>query len=162
MKHKPSREVPSAVAAKEPQERFFARQPWTYHTILRLLCLKIFYLSKLLVLLVTAAESSGAVSDFGVWGDTSELQPFSCDPPWHLPTSHHRSPPAICLLGQHGHLYTTPTRQFKSKLAVNGLDCTVWRPHFFSIKTFLQGVAFNMIRSSVTLQLINVYYHSLL
>lgn len=50
---KPNREVPSPVAAEDPQERFFARQSWTYHTVLRLLCLKMVYLSKLLMLLVT-------------------------------------------------------------------------------------------------------------
>ena len=88
---------------------------------------------------------------------------FPLPPPGHLLLSHYPTFPT-CLLRQPGHLPSTSTRQFNSKLVVNGLDCTVWRPHFFSIKTFyfFRGFAFNVTQSSVTGQLINVCYYSLL
>lgn len=66
MRLKPSKEVPGAVAAKEPQERrFFLPGSLGPTTLLRLLCLKAVYLPMLPALSVTAAASSGAIGDFG-------------------------------------------------------------------------------------------------
>lgn len=118
------------------------------------------------VLPVTAA-SSGVIGDFGMWGDIPLFQLFPCHPQgtsFLITSTTCVCLCGQCLLGQQGHLHNTPTRLLKSKLVVNGLACTVRRLYFFSIKTFysFRGFEFNMIGSSVTLQLINVCHCSLL
>lgn len=122
---------------KNPKkEDFFLPGSLGPTTLLRLLCLKAVYLPMLPALSVTAAASSGAIGDFGAWGDTSSRQPFPCHPPRHLlPSRHPPHPPPSCLLGD---TYTAPLQgDWRANWLLMGLTALCEGPIPFQSKRFI-------------------------